>query len=107
MSDPIQIGKLLFNPESRDAWVGQQPIPLTNKESRILQRLALSKGRVVSRDLVMDHLYSGKEKEPYPKIIDVFVCHLRKKIARATGGQHYIETVFGVGYALRAPGAPQ
>jgi DNA-binding response OmpR family regulator len=41
--------------------------------------------------------------EPELKIIDVFVCKLRKKLADATGGSHYIETVWGRGYVLRDP----
>ena len=41
--------------------------------------------------------------EPDPKIIDVFMCKLRKKLAEASGGQHYIETVWGRGYVRASP----
>ena len=56
----------------------------------------------VTKEMLLGHLYCGKD-EPGLKIIDVFVCHLRQKLARATGGKHYIETVWGRGYRLCAP----
>jgi two-component system cell cycle response regulator CtrA len=43
--------------------------------------------------------------EPEVKIIDVFICKLRKKLADAAGGDNYIETVWGRGYVLRDPEA--
>jgi two-component system cell cycle response regulator CtrA len=55
--------------------------------------------------MFLDHLYGGID-EPELKIIDVFICKLRKKIAAATGGQHYIETVWGRGYVLKDPEVP-
>ena len=56
----------------------------------------------MTKEMLLDHLYGGKD-EPELKIIDVFVCHLRKKLAQATDGKHYIETVWGRGYRLCAP----
>jgi two-component system, cell cycle response regulator CtrA len=52
--------------------------------------------------MFLNHLYGGMD-EPEVKIIDLFVCKLRKKLAQATGGSHYIETVWGRGYVLRDP----
>jgi two-component system cell cycle response regulator CtrA len=52
--------------------------------------------------MFLNHLYGGMD-EPELKIIDVFICKLRKKLAAATGGEHYIETVWGRGYVLRDP----
>ena len=52
--------------------------------------------------MFLDRLYRGIN-EPQLKIIDVFLCKLRKKLAQATGGNHYIETVWGRGYMLRDP----
>jgi hypothetical protein len=45
----------------------------------------------------------GGVAEPELKIIDVFVCKLRKKLSMACGGENYIETVWGRGYVLRDP----
>jgi two-component system cell cycle response regulator CtrA len=52
--------------------------------------------------MFLNHLYGGMD-EPELKIIDVFICKLRKKLVASTGGQHYIETVWGRGYVLRDP----
>jgi two-component system cell cycle response regulator CtrA len=49
--------------------------------------------------MFMNHLYGGMA-EPELKIIDVFVCKLRKKLTAATAGENYIETVWGRGYVL-------
>ena len=50
----------------------------------------------------LNHLYGGRD-EPELKIIDVFICKLRKKLANAAKGNNYIETVWGRGYVLREP----
>jgi two-component system, cell cycle response regulator CtrA len=60
------------------------------------------KGTTLTKEMFLNHLYSGID-EPELKIIDVFVCKLRRKLAPATGGKHYIETVWGRGYVLRDP----
>ena len=62
----------------------------------------MRKGTILAKEMFLDHLYGGMH-EPELKIIDVFVCKLRKKIAEATGGHHYIETVCGRGYVLGDP----
>jgi two-component system cell cycle response regulator CtrA len=82
--------------------VDNRPLALTAKEYRILELLSLRKGTVLTKEMLLDHLYAGTD-EPELKIIDVFVCKLRKKLAQATGGNHYIETVWGRGYSLRDP----
>jgi two-component system cell cycle response regulator CtrA len=76
---------------------------LTGKEYCIFELLSLHKGAIVTKRMLLAHLYGGIN-EPELKIIDVFVYHLRKKLARATGGNHYIETVWGRGYRVRDPG---
>jgi len=68
----------------------------------IIELLSLRKETILTKEMFLDHLY-GRMHEPELKIIDVFVCKLRKKIAEATGGHHYIETVWGRGYVLRDP----
>ena len=75
---------------------------LTGKEYGILELLSLRKGTTLTKEMFLNHLYGGMD-EPELKIIDVFVCKLRKKLAQATGGSHYIETVWGRGYVLRDP----
>ena len=82
--------------------VNGKPLHLTGREYGILERLSLSKGTTLSKEQFLNHLYNGMD-EPELKIIDVFICKLRKKIAEATGGENYIETVWGRGYVLREP----
>jgi two-component system cell cycle response regulator CtrA len=77
-------------------------VHLTGKEYGILELLSLRKGTTLTKEMFLNHLYGGMD-EPELKIIDVFVCKLRKKLAQATGGKHYIETVWGRGYVLRDP----
>jgi two-component system cell cycle response regulator CtrA len=68
----------------------------------MLELLSLRKGTTLTKEMFLNHLYGGMD-EPELKIIDVFICKLRKKLAAATGGEHYIETVWGRGYVLRDP----
>ena len=75
---------------------------LIGKEYQILEILALRKGTTLSKEMFLNHLYGGMD-EPELKIIDVFICKLRKKLANASGGRDYIETVWGRGYMLREP----
>ena len=98
----IRTGKLLVNLDSRTVDVDGQPLRLTGKEYGILELLSLRKGTTLTKEMFLNHLYGGMD-EPELKIIDVFVCKLRKKLAQATGGENYIETVWGRGYVLRDP----
>jgi two-component system, cell cycle response regulator CtrA len=68
----------------------------------VLELLALRQGMTVTKDMFLSHLYGGRD-EPELKIIDVFLCKVRKKLAAASGGADYIETVWGRGYMLREP----
>ena len=96
----VRIGKVLINLDERVASVDDQPVHLTGKEYDILELLSLRKGTILTKEMFFKHLYGGRY-EPDLKIIDVFVCKLRKKLAQATGGNHYIETIWGRGYVLR------
>ena len=96
----IRTGRLVVNLNTRVVSVDDQPVHLTGKEYGILELLSLRKGTTLTKVMFLNHLYSGMD-EPEIKIIDVFVCKLRKKLALATGGKHYIETVWGRGYVLR------
>jgi two-component system cell cycle response regulator CtrA len=98
----IRTGKLAVNLDARTVEVEGQPLHLTGKEYGILELLSLRKGTTLTKEMFLNHLYGGMD-EPELKIIDVFVCKLRKKLANATGGQNYIETVWGRGYMLRDP----
>jgi two-component system cell cycle response regulator CtrA len=99
----IKTGDLVINLDTKMAHVNGQPIHLTSKEYRILELLSLRKGTALTKEMLLNHLYGGMD-EPGQKIIDVFMCKLRKKIANASvSGHDYIETIWGRGYALREP----
>jgi two-component system cell cycle response regulator CtrA len=98
----IRTGKLAVNLAARTVSVNGQPLHLTGKEYGILELLSLRKGTTLTKEMFLNHLYGGLD-EPELKIIDVFICKLRKKLAAATDGEHYIETVWGRGYVLREP----
>ena len=98
----IQTGKLKVNLDARTVEVNNQPLHLTGKEYGILDLLSLRKGATLTKEMFLNHLYGGRD-EPQFKIIDVFICKLRKKLSAATGGDNYIETVWGRGYVLRDP----
>jgi two-component system, cell cycle response regulator CtrA len=98
----IRTGQLSVNLDTRTVEVDGQPLHLTGKEYGILELLSLRKGTTLTKEMFLNHLYGGMD-EPELKIIDVFVCKLRKKLSTATGGDNYIETVWGRGYVLRDP----
>jgi two-component system cell cycle response regulator CtrA len=98
----IKTGKLSVNLDTRVVEVEGQPLHLTGKEYGILELLSLRKGTTLTKEMFLNHLYGGMD-EPELKIIDVFVCKLRKKLKAATSGEEYIETVWGRGYVLRDP----
>lgn len=98
----IRTGKLSVNLDSRAVEVDNKTIHLTSKEYAILELLSLRKGSTLTKEMFLNHLYGGID-EPELKIIDVFVCKLRKKLADASNGDNYIETVWGRGYVLKDP----
>ena len=103
----ISTGQLSVNLDAHTVEVNGQSIHLTGKEYGILELLSLRKGTTLTKDMFLNHLYGGMD-EPELKIIDVFICKLRKKLSTATGGDNYIETVWSRGYVLRDPeGDPQ
>ena len=97
----LRVGNLLLNLESRDVTVDGAPVHLTGKEYAILELLVLRKGMVLTKEVFLNHLYGGMD-EPEMKIIDVFICKLRKKLAQAGAG-NLIGTVWGRGYMIREP----
>jgi two-component system, cell cycle response regulator CtrA len=98
----IHTGKLSVNLDAHTVEVEGLPVHLTGKEYGILELLSLRKGTTLTKEMFLNHLYGGMD-EPELKIIDVFICKLRKKLSAATGGDNYIETVWGRGYVLRDP----
>ena len=100
----IRTGAVNVNLDAKTVDVGGATVHLTGKEYQMLELLSLRKGTTLTKEMFLNHLYGGMD-EPELKIIDVFICKLRKKLAEATGGQNYIETVWGRGYVLREPAA--
>ena len=98
----IESGGLAVNLNTRMVEVNGMRVHLTGTEYQILELLSLRKGTTLTKDMFLNHLYGGMD-EPQMKIIDVFMCKLRKKLADASNGNNYIETIWGRGYALREP----
>lgn len=98
----IRTGKLHVNLDAKTVEVGGKTVHLTGKEYQMFELLSLRKGTTLTKEMFLNHLYGGMD-EPELKIIDVFICKLRKKLSKATGGDNYIETVWGRGYVLRDP----
>ncbi|QDL92251.1 response regulator transcription factor [Paroceanicella profunda] len=98
----IETGKVRVNLDAKTVDVAGKPVPLTGKEYQMLELLSLRKGTTLTKEMFLNHLYGGMD-EPELKIIDVFICKLRKKLSVATEGDNYIETVWGRGYVLRDP----
>jgi len=98
----ITTGRLSVNLDTRTVEVDSKPVHLTGKEYGILELLSLRKGTTLTKEMFLNHLYGGMD-EPELKIIDVFICKLRKKLSTALNGENYIETVWGRGYVLRDP----
>jgi two-component system cell cycle response regulator CtrA len=98
----LKTGRLTVNLAAHTVEIDGKPVHLTSKEYGILELLSLRKGTTLTKEMFLNHLYGGMD-EPEPKIIDVFICKLRKKISKVAGGDTFIETVWGRGYVLRDP----
>ena len=98
----IKTGKVTVNLDAKTVEVDGRTVHLTGKEYQMLELLSLRKGTTLTKEMFLNHLYGGMD-EPELKIIDVFICKLRKKLATATDGDNYIQTVWGRGYVLRDP----
>ncbi|MEO0654004.1 MAG: response regulator transcription factor [Pseudomonadota bacterium] len=98
----IRTGKIAVNLVAKTVESEGRTVHLTGKEYQMLELLSLRKGTTLTKEMFLNHLYGGMD-EPELKIIDVFICKLRKKLGQATGGDNYIETVWGRGYVLRDP----
>ena len=101
----INADDLRINLDSKLVEISGTRVNLTAKEYQMLELLALRKGMTLTKEMFLSNLYGGME-EPEAKIIDVFICKLRKKLASASGGRDYIETIWGRGYAMREQAIP-
>ena len=95
----LRCGTVQLSLDSREVEVSGRQVHLTGKEYAILELLILRKGMVLTKEVFLNHLYGGMD-EPEMKIIDVFICKLRKKLAEA-GAPNVIGTVWGRGYMVR------
>lgn len=98
----INTGRITVNLDAKTVDADGKAVHLTGKEYQMLELLSLRKGTTLTKEMFLNHLYGGMD-EPELKIIDVFICKLRKKLSQATDGANYIETVWGRGYVLRDP----
>jgi two-component system cell cycle response regulator CtrA len=98
----VHCGDLVVRTDAKRAEIAGKPVNLTGKEYAMLELMATRQGSTFTKEMFLDALYGGMD-EPEIKIIDVFMCKLRKKLAEASGGKNYVETVWGRGYALRPP----
>ena len=96
----MNVWSLILDLSRNYAKIGNTRLDLTAKEFRIIEFLALRKAAVLSKDAFLNHLYGGIDG-PEPKIIDVFMCKLRRKIAEAGASIVVIDTIWGQGYILR------
>ena len=95
----ITTGDMILNLDEKTVTVSGSRVHLTGKEYQMLELLALRKGSTLTKEMFLNHLYGGMD-EPELKIIDVFICKLRKKLSNASQGKNYIETIWGRGYVL-------
>ena len=102
----VHTGDLTVNLDQKTVEVDGARVHLTGKEYQMLELLSLRKGTTLTKEMFLNQLYGGMD-EPEIKIIDVFICKLRKKLATASGGKDYIETIWGRGYVLREPNEDQ
>jgi len=102
----IQTGDLVVNLDTKTVEINGARVHVTRKEYQMLELFSLRKSMTLSKEMFLNHLYGGVD-EPEQKIIDVFICKLRKKLAQASNGKDYFETVWGRGYKLREPGKDQ
>jgi len=99
MSDSITIDEVTAYFDGRDPKISDARVKLTPREYAIFQYLVANSPKVVSRIAIYDAVYGLSDSQPFDKVIDVYICKIRKKISAAsTSGYHYIETVFGRGY---------
>jgi two-component system cell cycle response regulator CtrA len=98
----IKIGDLCIDLDAKTVTIDGIPVHLTVKEYQMVELMSLRRGSTVTKAMFLNNLYGGID-EPGTKIIDVFICKLRKKLLKASTGKDYIETVWGRGWMLHEP----
>jgi len=98
----IKAGDIEVNLDGKTVEDRGNTVHLTGKEYQMLELLSMRKGTTLTKEMFLNHLYGGMD-EPELKILDVFICKLRKKLSEATGRENHIETVWARGYVLRDP----
>jgi DNA-binding response OmpR family regulator len=101
MPDTLCGGRLAVDQMQRLIRIDGHPIGITEMEYRVLELLAFARNNVVTRAMLLKHLYRRADDQPQPKIIDVFISKLRKKLRNASGGAEFIETIPQRGWILR------
>ena len=101
MPDTLCGGRLAVDQVQRLSRIDGHPIGITEMEYRVLELLAFARNNVVTRAMLLKHLYRRADDQPQPKIIDVFISKLRKKLRNASGGAEFIETIPQRGWILR------
>lgn len=94
-------GRLAVDQVQRLIRIDGHPIAITEMEYRVLELLAFARNNVVTRTMLLKHLYRRADDQPQPKIIDVFISKLRKKLRMASNGAEFIETIPQRGWILR------
>lgn len=101
LADPVvRTGAMEINLNSKIVTIGGKVLHLTSKEYALVELLGMRKGTTINKEQFLNHLYGGMD-EPEMKIIDVFLCKIRRKIEKLSDGIEYIETVWGRGYILK------
>jgi len=101
MPESLCGGRLAVDQVQRLIRIDSHPIGITEMEYRVLELLAFARNNVVTRAMLLKHLYRRSDDQPQPKIIDVFISKLRKKLRNASGGAEFIETIPQRGWILR------
>jgi len=99
--DAIELEELRIDPREVQAYVDGESAHLTPTEFRLLYALALEKGRVATRDELLQKIWARRETHR-DRTVDVFVRRLRDKIDRRASRHAFIHTRYGVGYKLEA-----
>jgi DNA-binding response OmpR family regulator len=99
--EAIEIEELRIDPREVQAYVDGESADLTPTEFRLLYALALEAGRVVTRDELLQRIWSRRETHR-DRTVDVFVRKLREKIDKPSSAHTFIQTRYGVGYKLEA-----
>lgn len=98
----LTVGPLTLDLDNREANIGGRAVNLTGREFAVLEILAMRRNRAVRKEAIITGIYALEGDEPDSKIIDVFICKVRRKLAKA-GAPNLISTIWGVGYRLHDP----